>query len=82
MGYEIAKAAANKGAEVVLISGPSHQKADHSLIKIISVISAEEMYNASHKYFDDVDVAVLSAAVSDFRPKKPSSKKIKNLTIL
>ena len=77
MGYEIAKDAAKKGAQVILISGPSHQKVDHNLIELIPVISAEEMYIASHKYFNEADIAILSAAVSDYKPKKPSGKKIK-----
>lgn len=77
MGFEIAKAAANNGAEVVLVSGPTHQKVDRKLIEVISVVSAEEMYQASHKHFKDVDVAILSAAVSDYKPKNPSDKKIK-----
>ena len=77
MGFEIAKAAANLGAEIILITGPTHQSANHSLIKIIPVISAKEMYEASHKFFQDVDIAILSAAVSDYKPKNPSNQKIK-----
>jgi len=77
MGFEIAKAAANFGAEVVLISGPTSQTISHSLIKVESVVSAEDMYNAVHSYFNEVDVAILSAAVADFKPKHVASQKIK-----
>ncbi|OSY87852.1 phosphopantothenoylcysteine decarboxylase [Tenacibaculum holothuriorum] len=77
MGFEIAKTAANLGAEVYLVSGPSHQKVTHSLIHRIDVKSAQDMYNACHKYYNDVDVAILSAAVADYRPKNVASQKIK-----
>lgn len=77
MGFEIAKAAANFGAEVFLITGPTHQKVNHSLIHVISVTSAEEMYNAAHEYFNDVNIAILSAAVADFKPKQVAAQKIK-----
>ena len=77
MGFEIAKAAANFGAEVILITGPTHQNISHSLITIIPVVSAEDMYQASHKYFNDVDIAILSAAVADFTPKGVATQKIK-----
>ena len=77
MGFEIAKAAANLGAEVVLISGPSHQKVNHSFIKRVDVKSADEMYNAAHQYYNDVDIAILSAAVADYKPKNVANQKIK-----
>ncbi len=77
MGFEIAKAAANLGAEVVLISGPTHQKLTHSLVQIIPVTSAEEMYNAAHTYFKTVDIAILAAAVADYKPKIAATQKIK-----
>lgn len=77
MGFEIAKAAANLGAEVILISGPTHEKATHSLINVIPIISAEEMYIAAHNYFKTVDIAILSAAVADYRPKEIATQKMK-----
>ncbi len=77
MGFEIAKASANLGAEVILITGPTHQNVTHSLINIIAVTSAEEMYQHVHNYFDNVDVAILSAAVADFKPKEVALQKIK-----
>ncbi|ALJ06616.1 phosphopantothenoylcysteine decarboxylase [Pseudalgibacter alginicilyticus] len=77
MGFEIAKSAANLGAEVVLISGPTHQKVTHGLIQVIPVVSAEDMYHEAHKYFPETDVAILSAAVADFKPKQIAAQKIK-----
>ncbi|WP_299134260.1 bifunctional phosphopantothenoylcysteine decarboxylase/phosphopantothenate--cysteine ligase CoaBC [uncultured Tenacibaculum sp.] len=77
MGFEIAKTAANLGAEVFLVSGPSFQKVNHSLIHRIDVKSAEDMYIACHKYFADVDVAILAAAVADYKPKNIATQKIK-----
>ncbi len=77
MGFEIAKTSANLGAKVILISGPSHESTDHTSIQLIKVISAKEMYDAVHIYFKTVDVAILSAAVADYRPKKVAAQKIK-----
>ncbi|MEL0456815.1 bifunctional phosphopantothenoylcysteine decarboxylase/phosphopantothenate--cysteine ligase CoaBC [Flavobacteriaceae bacterium SZ-1-7] len=80
MGFEIAKAAAELGAEVILISGPTHQKVSNSLIEVVPVVSANEMYEAVHKHFKNVDVAILSAAVADFAPKEVAIQKIKKKT--
>ena len=77
MGFEIAKASANLGAEVILISGPTHEKVSHNLIQVVPVVSASDMYEAAHTFFKDVDVAILSAAVADFTPKEVATKKIK-----
>jgi len=77
MGFAMAKSAANLGAEVFLITGPSHEKVSHSLIHRIDVTTAEEMYEASHEYYPDANVAILSAAVADYRPKKVVTEKIK-----
>ncbi|WP_431135455.1 bifunctional phosphopantothenoylcysteine decarboxylase/phosphopantothenate--cysteine ligase CoaBC [Psychroserpens mesophilus] len=77
MGFEIAKAAASLGAEVILISGPTSQQVSHSLIDVKFVTSASEMYDAVHSYFKTVDIAILSAAVADYKPKNVSDIKIK-----
>lgn len=77
MGFAIANAAANLGAEVILISGPTHQQIQHSFINRINVISADEMYTACHRYFKEVDIAILSAAVADYKPKNSADQKIK-----
>ena len=77
MGFEIAKAAANLGAKVYLVSGPSNEIANQASIHRIDVVSAEEMYKACHHYFPEVSIAILSAAVADFRPKNMATEKIK-----
>lgn len=77
MGYEIAKAATNMGAEVILISGPTQQTVSNNLINVVKVVSAAQMYDAVHNYFDSVDIAILSAAVADYKPKNVSDTKIK-----
>lgn len=77
MGFEIAKAAANLGAEVILISGPTHQTVANNLITVIPVVSAQNMYDAAHKYFKSVDVAIAAAAVADYKPKEVATQKIK-----
>jgi phosphopantothenoylcysteine decarboxylase/phosphopantothenate--cysteine ligase len=77
MGFAIAKTAANLGAEVILIAGPSAQTIQHSFVKRIDVKSAEEMYTEAHKYFKESDIAILSAAVADYRPKNVATQKIK-----
>ncbi|WP_439152739.1 bifunctional phosphopantothenoylcysteine decarboxylase/phosphopantothenate--cysteine ligase CoaBC [Winogradskyella sp.] len=77
MGFEIANAAANLGAEVILVTGPTHQKTNHSYISVKPVVSAKEMYNEVHKHYKSSQIAILSAAVADYRPKSVADKKIK-----
>ena len=77
MGFELAKAAANLGAKVTLISGVSNEKIAHSLVNRVNVVSALDMYEATHLHFEDADIAILSAAVADYKPVKVSDKKIK-----
>ena len=77
MGFEIANAAANLGAEVILVTGPTHQSINNNFVVVKPVVSAEEMYNEVHKYFQSSDIAILSAAVADYRPKTIASQKIK-----
>ncbi|MFT4684236.1 MAG: phosphopantothenoylcysteine decarboxylase/phosphopantothenate--cysteine ligase [Urechidicola sp.] len=77
MGFELANAAANLGAEVVLITGVSNEKIKHSFVNRIDVVSAQEMFDAVHKWYATVDIAILSAAVADFKPVSISSTKIK-----
>ena len=80
MGFALAEIAASLGAEVILISGPVHLKLANDLVKIIPVISAQEMGDVTHEYFSSVDIAILSAAVADYRPKEVASEKIKKKT--
>lgn len=77
MGYAVAEAAAKLGAEVFLVSGPVNISLENSRVKIIPVTSAKDMYEAAHTYFPTCDIAVLSAAVADYRPKQVASEKIK-----
>jgi phosphopantothenoylcysteine decarboxylase / phosphopantothenate---cysteine ligase len=77
MGFDIAQAAVNMGAQVVLITGPTHLNTNDSNVNLVRVISAEEMYTACHQYFNDVDVAIAAAAVADYRPKNVATQKIK-----
>ena len=77
MGFDIAESAASFGAEVVLVSGPTHCKFKNTNIKLISVVSAQQMFDACHLYFDTVDVAIAAAAVADYRPKVVANQKIK-----
>jgi len=77
MGFELAKAAANLGAEVILISGPSHLHIEHDLIRLIRVVSAEEMYVQVHQFYKEMDIAISAAAVADYRPKTIAVQKIK-----
>ena len=69
MGFDIALSAANLGASVILVSGPTNCKVTNSLIEVIPVVSAQEMYDACHQYFDNVDVMIAAAAVADYKPK-------------
>ena len=77
MGFDIASSVASLGASVILISGPTHCKVSNSLINIIPVISAEEMYQACHQFYADVDVVIAAAAVADYKPKNVALQKIK-----
>jgi phosphopantothenoylcysteine decarboxylase / phosphopantothenate---cysteine ligase len=77
MGFDIADCAANLGAEVVLVSGPSHLNVKNNTIKLIRVTTANEMYDACHENFQDTDVAICAAAVADYKPKNAASQKIK-----
>lgn len=77
MGFELARVAANLGAEVVLVAGPNHQQIQHSAVQLVHVVSGDDMYTAAHADFPSADIAILSAAVSDYKPKNVASQKIK-----
>jgi len=77
MGFKLAESAANLGANVILVSGPTNLDTDHSNIELVRVIAAQEMYEAVHEYYDTVDYAISAAAVADYRPKAIASHKIK-----
>jgi len=77
MGFELAKKAANLGAKVILVSGPTHLIIHHNNIQLIRVTSAQEMYEDCHKHYPAMDVAICAAAVADYRPKTIASEKVK-----
>lgn len=77
MGYAIAEECASRGAEVVLVSGPTSLNVHNSNIKVVRVNSAHEMYEACNQEFPQCNAAVLSAAVADFTPQNVSDTKIK-----
>lgn len=80
MGYALAEECAQRGAEVILVSGPVSMKTVHPNITRIDVESADEMFEATTNAFPTVDVAILCAAVADYKPSTQSDKKIKRET--
>jgi len=77
MGIALAEKAAELGAEVSLILGPTHLSPKNPSIKLTRIQSAEEMFNAVLPKQKDVDIIIMSAAVADFTPEKKASNKIK-----
>ncbi len=76
MGYALAQAAVNAGATVVLISGPTHLDC-HDHVERESVVSAQEMYDATMRHIKDCDIFIAAAAVADFRPVAVAEQKMK-----
>ena len=77
MGFSLAITAANLGAEVFLVSGPTSLNIENNIIKTFNVTSADEMFKKTSELFSDMDIAIFSAAVSDYKPKKAVKNKIK-----
>ena len=77
MGYSLAQAAIDLGAEVTLISGPTNLEIPKGLKSFVSVESALEMYEKVNQYFGDTDIFIACAAVADYRPKEYKKEKIK-----
>ena len=77
MGYSLAQAAIDLGAEVTLISGPTNLEKPKGLKSFVSVESALEMYEKVDEYFGDADIFIACAAVADYRPKEYKKEKIK-----
>lgn len=77
MGFALAEACAERGAEVTLIAGPVSLKSVHPNIRRVDVESAENMYEAAMAAYLDADAAILCAAVADYRPETLQSEKIK-----
>ena len=76
MGYAIARQAANRGAEVILISGPSQEQVPPGVI-YVPVQSAQEMFLAVQQYYGQADAVIKAAAVADYRPKQVFDRKLK-----
>lgn len=77
MGIEIARAFADQGANVSLVLGPTNISPNRKNIAVIPVTSAKDMYDSVMALFDKTDIAVLSAAVADFKPATIADQKIK-----
>lgn len=77
MGFELAEALAENGAIVHLVAGPTQLKAQHHNIKTYPVESALEMFALCTKLFKNADIAIMAAAVADYRPASFSDVKIK-----
>lgn len=77
MGFALAEEFAQRGANVTLIAGPTHLNISHPNIRRVNIVSAVEMYEEAMRCFPQSDVAILSAAVADFRPENPAEEKIK-----
>lgn len=76
MGYAIAAAARDRGAQVVLISGPSHLPLPYG-VKTVRVLSADDMYRAVMEHIEGTQIVIMAAAVSDFKPAVFTDRKIK-----
>ncbi len=76
MGYALARAARRRGAEVVLVTGPTYLPSPSNMT-VVHVTTAEEMYDASVRYFPQSSIVVMSAAVADYRPVKSYTSKVK-----
>jgi len=82
MGCELAKQAAYYGASVDLILGPSSEQVTHPFITVSNIQTAQQMLLECDKKFKDCDIAIFSAAVSDFKPKEMIKEKIKKKSIV
>jgi len=80
MGYALAEEAQKMGAEVILISGTVNVKTNNEKIKIENVVSANEMFEATQKYFESSDIIIFAAAVADYTPMFPKETKTKKDT--
>lgn len=77
MGFALAACFASRGANVILVSGPTNQKTEDPAITVLPVTTADEMYEAVLEHADTADIIVYAAAVADYKPKVVADKKIK-----
>jgi len=80
MGFALAEAFYLNGADVELVTGPTQQKTPYNGINITKVTSAQEMYDKCNAVFSSCDIAVMSAAVADYKPIEVAAEKIKKTT--
>lgn len=76
MGYAIAAAAARRGAEVTLVSGPTALKKP-AYVRTVDVVCAQEMFDAVMRFAPDADIIIKAAAVADYRPASVADNKLK-----
>ncbi len=79
MGYAMAEALHQMGADVILVSGPVTITTSFPKHKIVSVLSGQQMFEACKKHFEIIDIAIFCAAVADYTPKLTSDIKIKKI---
>src|SRR5690606_27076899 len=77
MGIALAESLAQKGANVHLVLGPTHLRTNHPRIQTHLVETSEEMYNRCIEIFPKTDIAIMAAAVADYKPEQPTAHKIK-----
>jgi phosphopantothenoylcysteine decarboxylase / phosphopantothenate---cysteine ligase len=77
MGFAITEQLLSEGAEVTLIAGPTKLTMEHTHLRLIRVRSAQEMFEAVQKEWDESDIGIFSAAVADYRPAEIATQKIK-----
>ena len=85
MGFELARTAAQLGAEVFLVTGPTNLSIGHEKVHVVNVVSADDMYHSTQMYYENSDIVLCAAAVADYRPVTVAKQKIKksdqNLTL-
>lgn len=77
MGFALAEVCANRGAQVVLVAGPNHLKPQSHNIELISVQTADDMFEVVKNHWETADIGIFSAAVADYKPLKKEEHKIK-----
>jgi phosphopantothenoylcysteine decarboxylase/phosphopantothenate--cysteine ligase len=77
MGFALAQACLNQGAEVILISGPTKETLSHPNLTRVSIVSAEELFAQVKEFWETCSIGIFSAAVADYRPEVQANQKIK-----
>jgi phosphopantothenoylcysteine decarboxylase/phosphopantothenate--cysteine ligase len=77
MGFALAEVLAEIGCSVFLVTGPTHLTLSHKSIQRYDVTTCDEMYQKCMSFYPDMDIAILAAAVSDYKPEQYATQKIK-----